>query len=105
LGGGLTGIIPVIPPDAALSAASKIRPEDRGKVPGRLNGQGTWSGFDWLRHQTSEQDLAAWARMGAGGYGDPRERDPARLAEDARSGLMSTDYLERHYCYRPDSDS
>ena len=62
---GFTGIIPVIPPDAPLSAASKIKPEDRGKVPGRLNGQGTWGGFDWLRHQTSEQDLAAWARMGA----------------------------------------
>ena len=42
---------------------------------------------------------------GAGGYGDPRERDPERLAEDARSGLMSADYLVRHYGYRPDSDS
>ena len=29
------------------------------------NGQGTWGGFDWLRHETSEQDLAAWTRMGA----------------------------------------
>ena len=62
---GFTGIIPVIPPDAPLSAASKIKPEDRGKVPGRLNGQGTWGGFDWLHHETSAQDLAAWARMGA----------------------------------------
>ena len=64
---GFTGIIPVIPPDAPLSAASpsKIKPEDRGKVPGRLNGQGTWGGFDWLQHETSAQDLAAWARMGA----------------------------------------
>ena len=62
---GFIGIIPVIPPDALLSAASKIKPEDRGKVPGRLNGQGTWGGFDWLHHETSAQDLVAWARMGA----------------------------------------
>jgi putative DNA primase/helicase len=63
---GFTGVIPVIPPDAPLSAASKIRPEDRGKVPGRLNGQGTWGGFDWLHHTTREADLAAWTRTGAG---------------------------------------
>ena len=63
---GFTGVIPVIPPDAPLSAASKIKPEDRGKVPGRLNGQGTWGGFDWLHHETREADLAAWTRMGAG---------------------------------------
>ena len=25
---------------------------------GPANGQGTWGGFDWLRHQTTEQDLA-----------------------------------------------
>jgi P4 family phage/plasmid primase-like protien len=62
---GFIGIIPVIPPEAPLSPASRIRREDRGKVPGRLNSQNTWSGFDWLRHQTSEQDLEAWARMGA----------------------------------------
>jgi hypothetical protein len=62
---GFTGIIPVIPPDAPLSASSKIKPEDRGKVPGRLNGQGTWGGFDWLRHETSEQDLPVWTWMGA----------------------------------------
>jgi hypothetical protein len=62
---GFTGIIPVIPPDAPLSAASKIKPEDRGKVPGRLNGQGTWGGFDWLHHETSEPELGAWERMGA----------------------------------------
>jgi hypothetical protein len=54
---GFTGVIPVIPPDAPLSAACKIKPEDRGKVPGRLNGQGTWGGFDWLHHQTREAVL------------------------------------------------
>ena len=58
-------VIPVIPPGAPLSAASKVRPADRGKVPGRLNGTGKWSSFDWQRHETSADDLAAWERMGA----------------------------------------
>ena len=34
---------------------------------------------------------------GAGGYGRPRERDGARLAEDRASGKFSAAYLARHY--------
>jgi hypothetical protein len=59
-------IIPIIPLDAPLSLSSKIRPEDRGKIPGRQNGEGTWGGFDWLCHKTTEHDLAAWTASGAG---------------------------------------
>ena len=58
-------VIPVIPPGAKLSPASKVRPEDRGKVPGRLNGSGCWSSFDWISHQVTGADLAAWDQSGA----------------------------------------
>jgi RecA-family ATPase len=64
--GFTSDLVPIIPPDAPLSASSTIRPEDRGKAPGRKNGEGTWAGFDWRSREASEQDLAAWAQMGAG---------------------------------------
>ncbi len=34
---------------------------------------------------------------GAGGYGPPHERDPARREQDRRSGKFSADYLRAHY--------
>jgi N-methylhydantoinase B len=34
---------------------------------------------------------------GAGGYGAPSERDPAALAEDARSGKFSQPFIAAHY--------
>jgi hypothetical protein len=63
---GFHDLVPIIPPDAPLSPASKIRPEDCGKSPGRVNGRGLWGGFDWRRHQTTELDLTRWAKAGAG---------------------------------------
>jgi hypothetical protein len=63
---GFPDLIPIIPPDAKLSPSSKIRPEDRGKSPGRMNGEGTWGGFAWRRHQTTERELVKWTKDGAG---------------------------------------
>jgi P4 family phage/plasmid primase-like protien len=57
--------ISVTPPDAPLSPGSKIRSEDRGKAPGRRNGEGTWGGFDWQGHKTTKRDLAKWTKDGA----------------------------------------
>ena len=34
---------------------------------------------------------------GAGGYGNPAERDPARVAEDGASGKFSAEWLRAHY--------
>ena len=34
---------------------------------------------------------------GGGGYGDPAERDPARVAEDVREGYVSPQAAERDY--------
>jgi N-methylhydantoinase B len=34
---------------------------------------------------------------GAGGWGDPAERDPARLAQDVAEGKLSAEYAHREY--------
>ena len=34
---------------------------------------------------------------GAGGYGNPSERDASLLAQDWASGKFTADYMERHY--------
>lgn len=45
---GFTDLVPVVPPGAPLSAFAKIRAADLGKVPGRKNGVGEWTGLqDW----------------------------------------------------------
>ena len=37
------------------------------------------------------------APPGGGGYGDPRERDPARVSADVADGYVSPDAVERDY--------
>ncbi len=61
---GFTEIIPVIPPGAPLSPATKVKPESRGKSPG-FKGRYGWRSFDWVHHQTTEDDVARWRRDGA----------------------------------------
>lgn len=61
---GYQDIIPVIPPDAPLSPATAVKPEQRGKVPG-LKGRDGWHGFDWRHHVTTEADASRWDGDGA----------------------------------------
>jgi len=63
---GFLDLIPIIPVDGELSPNSNVHPEMRGKVPGRLNGQGKWSGFDFLSHETTADELQGWQDSGAG---------------------------------------
>ncbi|WP_180982485.1 AAA family ATPase [Methylocella silvestris] len=50
-----------------MSAGSKIRPELIGKIPGKRNADGAWSGFHgWQTHSTTDADLFEWAAWGAG---------------------------------------
>ena len=35
---------------------------------------------------------------GGGGFGDPRERDPDRVAEDVRNGVISAQAARADYC-------
>lgn len=43
---GFTDLVSVIPPDGELAPASTIDKSQRGKVPGRLGGEG-WYGYAW----------------------------------------------------------
>lgn len=69
---GYTRLCPVIPPNAPISERSNLfkriaaGDDARGKVPGIKWGDGTWSGFDFVNHESSEADLLRWHDMGAG---------------------------------------
>ena len=41
---------------------------------------------------------------GGGGYGDPRERDPARIAEDLENGYITEAGAAAAYGYRAKTD-
>ena len=57
---GIRDLVCVTPPGGRLSPSSRIAPEAMGKAPGRLNQQGQWGGYDWQRHQATEEDVAKW---------------------------------------------
>lgn len=58
-----TELLPILPPGAPLTAGTNVQPGHRGKVPGVLTAQGTWSGFGgrWSETlQASEADVRKW---------------------------------------------
>lgn len=61
---GYTDLVSVIPPTAPIAPTSRIRPEQRGKVPGRKVERG-WAGYDWLKHVATRDDVVQWERDGA----------------------------------------
>ena len=69
---GYHRLAPIIPPGAPISERSSLykrlaRGDDaRGKMPGIKWPDGTWSGFDFVAHESTEPDLARWHAMGAG---------------------------------------
>lgn len=69
---GYTRLCPIIPPGAPISERSNLfkriaaGDDARGKVPGVKWGDGTWSGFDFVNHESTESDLTRWHDMGAG---------------------------------------
>ncbi|WP_187830484.1 AAA family ATPase [Siccirubricoccus phaeus] len=60
-------LLPIIPPNVALTVSSKVPPSQRGKVPGLRTGRGEWHGYIG-RHgkQATSADHATWDAMGAG---------------------------------------
>jgi len=77
---GLEGGKPGPPARNILSARHEIR-----EMPSKF--QATLSRGDWIQHQTA----------GAGGWGDPLDRDPARVLADVRDGKISAGHAEREY--------
>lgn len=69
---GYRRLIPIIPPDAEISARSTLakrvgtKQDGRGKTPGVQGRDGKWSSFNWGEHEADEADLARWEQMGAG---------------------------------------
>ncbi|WP_161958115.1 AAA family ATPase [Azospirillum palustre] len=63
---GFTDLVSVVPPGAPLSEGTKLRPEDRGKVPGIQGRGGYWFGFsNWQKHETTRGDAETWEGHGA----------------------------------------
>lgn len=67
-----TRLIPIIPPDAPISAGSLLfkrvgtNQDGRGKTPGVRGRDGLWHSFDWLSHKGGQGDTERWHSMGAG---------------------------------------
>lgn len=61
---GYTDLVSVIPPDGRMSPSSRIRPEARGKSPGKKYISGLWGGYNWLQPPTGP-DVERMDRDGA----------------------------------------
>lgn len=92
---GYHRLVPIVPPDAVISELSSMakRKDARGKAVGVRGRDGKWFGFDWLPHESNEDDIARWQAMGAGtgiktGQGlvaidaDTLNEDHARIIRD-----------------------
>ena len=44
-------------------------------------------------------DVVSWRLCGAGGYGEPSERDPAKIQEDLADGFISEEGAKQDYGY------
>jgi hypothetical protein len=78
--GFLSELLPIIPPDAEISDASRA-PErilsKRGKIPGRWSPNG-WVGFgDWSAWASRQSDIERWRRWPDLGIGIQTRRHPA----------------------------
>ena len=68
---GYTRLVPVVPPDATLfeksSLSARLRAGDdsRGKAPGIRRKDGTWQGMQFVKMESTEDDLDVWHAMGA----------------------------------------
>lgn len=68
---GYVNILPIIPFDAKLSPLSRVREGDKGKVPGKKNGSGEWSGYPAWQElgKPGKEDLAKWGKWTGAGVG------------------------------------
>jgi N-methylhydantoinase B len=74
---------------------------------GRENGMDGWTGRVELKsgkimRNKGTQSIPSGDRLhlempGGGGYGDPLNRDPARVAIDVRDGMVSAQAAKEHY--------
>ena len=69
---GYRRLIPIIPPDVAVTPTCAVGKklangkDGRGKIPGKLLASGEWTSIaGWEKLEPTEADLATWAGMGA----------------------------------------
>lgn len=62
---GITDLIPVIPPGAALLPTSKIAPESIGKIPGLRMPNGLWCGYNWRQDASTMAGVRTAVQWGA----------------------------------------
>lgn len=68
---GYRRLVPVVPPGAEVAARGAFArrlaagQDPRGKAPGVLRSDGTWSGFNFVAMESREDDLDTWASWGA----------------------------------------
>jgi hypothetical protein len=70
---GYRRLCSVVPPDAPLHPESRLAKraalgpdkDPRGKAPGRRGHDGRWSGYNFVTHEPTEDDIEAWASSGA----------------------------------------
>jgi putative DNA primase/helicase len=67
-GAGFTSeLLPIIPPGSHLTPGTSVQPHHKGKVPGVLTAQQTWSGLagQWSQEFATENDCKRWHKWGA----------------------------------------
>jgi N-methylhydantoinase B len=75
----------------------------RGRDGGKAGGAGHFGLMSGRRFQGKQKHtVPAGERLllelpGGGGYGDPQQRDPSRVADDVRLGLVSADVARHEY--------
>jgi N-methylhydantoinase B len=100
--------------DVESSVRLSGRTED-GTFPvfGRRGGQNGRGAGMWLNEQPVDHgvyrrlapgDRVRFVLSGGGGYGDPRERDPARVLADVAQGYVSVEQAEADYAVVIDAD-
>ncbi len=67
---GFTAQVSVIPPGGSVSPNSTLDQKDAGKAPGKMNYQGQYVGYPWMKYQPSRDDVALWVSQGSNiGFG------------------------------------
>jgi N-methylhydantoinase B len=97
---GLCGGLPSTTNQFAILRGSHVRerfangemPAELVDIEGRLEVYGAYAATSMTDH-----DVYRAVSMGGGGYGDPIERDPARVLDDVERLLVSTEWAARIY--------
>jgi N-methylhydantoinase B len=97
---GLCGGLPSATNQFAILRDSDVRARfASGDLPTELNDfNGRLETFGaYAATSMTDNDVYRTLSMGGGGYGDPIERDPAAVLDDAERMLVSTEWAERIY--------